>query len=401
MGSTHMIRSWIVCIATVALFLSPLHASAQSVVLDGGTLIDGTGKNPINNAVVVVEGGRIKAVGTKGQVTIPAGATIIKTDGRTILPGLIDGHIHLGNNQPGNPLMPQMFLHHGVTTVGDTNNDTDWVILQREGFNSGKFKGPRMFVSGIAIDGPTSETDLQARTVVYSAKTPEEARAFVRTLKAKGVDMVKTNYTMTFEQVAAVLDEAKKIGIPVVGHTRNMRKAAELGHKYMEHMNTVAWAVLDDDIGYERWRREGFTPERRMDTSKFPALVDFMVKQGVFINPTLVNNWRTATPRAKEMAEMANQILKDSTLTAIVPPGAQQAWKNLSAGRSPDTEGYNKVKEFVTQYVKAGGKIVAGTDEGGVSIPGLSLHYEMQMFTDMGISPMKAIQAATLWAAES
>jgi len=126
-----------------------------------------------------------------------------------------------------------------------------------------------------------------------------------------------------------------------------------------------------------------------------------MVKQGVFINPTLVNNWRTATPRAKEIAEMANQILKDSTLTAIVPPGAQQAWKNLSAGRSPDTEGYNKVKEFVTQYVKAGGKIVAGTDEGGVSMPGLSLHYEMQMIADMGISPMKAIQAATLWSAES
>src|SRR5207247_4457562 len=64
-------------------------------------------------------------------------------------------------------------------------------------------------------------------------------------------------------------------------------------------------------------------------------------------------------------------------------------------------EGYNKVKEFVTQYVKAGGKIVAGTDEGGVSMPGLSLHYEMQMIADMGISPMKAIQAATLWSAES
>jgi len=180
-----------------------------------------------------------------------------------------------------------------------------------------------------------------------------------------------------------------------------MRKAAELGMKYMEHMNTVAWAVLDDDVGYERWQREGFTPERRMDTSKFPALVDFMVKQGVFINPTLMNNFRTATPRAKEMSETANEILKDPTLTAIVPAGAQQAWRNLASGRSPDTEGYNKVKEFVRQYVNAGGKIAAGTDEGGVTMPGLSLHYEMQMIADMGISPMKAIQAATLWSAES
>jgi hypothetical protein len=297
--------------------------------------------------------------------------------------------------------MPQMLLHYGVTAMADLNNDTDWSLLQRDLLNSGKSRGPRMYVSGEALDGPTSVTNTDERVVVHSLKTPEEARAQVRRLVAKGVDMVKTNYTLTFEQLAAILDEAKKANVPVVGHTRNMRKAAELGHKYMEHMNTVAWAVLDDDMGYERWQREGFTPERRMDTSKFPALVDFMVKQGVFINPTLVNNWRTATPRAKQMADTANQILADPTLTAIVPAGAQQAWKNLSSGRNPDVEGYNKVKEFVSQYVNAGGKIVAGTDEGGVSMPGLSLHYEMQMIADMGISPMKAIQAATLWSAES
>ena len=101
------------------------------------------------------------------------------------------------------------------------------------------------------------------------------------------------------------------------------------------------------------------------------------------------------------MSEAAKQMLKDPTLAAIVPPGAQQAWMQLASGRTPDAEGFKKVQEFVRQYVNAGGKLVAGTDEGGVSIPGLSIHYEMQMITDAGISPMKAIQAATLWAAES
>src|SRR5262245_57258555 len=110
-GDIYMLKSWIALIVTMAVVVSPVQTGAQNqaVVLDGGTLIDGTGKNPINNAVVVVEGGRIKAVGSKGQVSVPAGAQVIKTDGRTILPGLIDGHIHLGSN-PGNPLMPQMFL---------------------------------------------------------------------------------------------------------------------------------------------------------------------------------------------------------------------------------------------------------------------------------------------------
>ena len=396
-----MIKSRMAWLVTIAMFLGSLNALAQAptVVLEGGTLIDGTGRNPINNAVVVIEGNRIKSVGTKGQVSYPSNARIINTDEKTILPGLVDGHIHLDIYFPS--YMPQMLLRYGVTTVADLNNDTDWILLQREALSSGKLRGPRMFVSGEALDGPTSVTNTDQRVVVHSLKTPEEARAQVRSLVAKGVDMVKTNYTLTYEQLSAILDEAKKANVPVVGHTRNMRKAAELGMKYMEHMNTVAWAVLDDDMGYERWQREGFTPERRMDTSKFPSLVDFMVKQGVFINPTLVNNLRTATPRAKEMSETANQILKDPTLAAIVPAGAQQAWRNLSSGRSPDIEGYNKVKEFVRQYVNAGGKIAAGTDEGGVTMPGLSLHYEMQMIADMGISPMKAIQAATLWSAES
>jgi imidazolonepropionase-like amidohydrolase len=396
-----MNKSRIGWFVAMVMLLSVLQLPAQTptVVLEGGTLIDGTGREPVNNAVVVVEGNRIKSVGTKGQVSYPSNARIINTEGRTILPGLVDGHVHLDIYFPS--YMPQMLLHYGVTTMADLNNDTDWILLQREAFNSGKSRGPRMYVSGEALDGPTSVTNTDERVVVHSLKTPEEARAQVRSLAAKGVDMVKTNYTLTFEQLAAIIDEAKKAGVPVVGHTRNMRKAAELGMKYMEHMNTVAWAVLDDDMGYERWQREGFTPERRMDTSKFPPLVDFMVKQGVYINPTLVNNWRTATPRAKEMADMANKILNDPTLLPIVPAGGQQAWKNLSQGRSPDVEGYNKVKEFVTQYVKAGGKIAAGTDEGGVTMPGLSLHYEMQMIADMGISPMKAIQAATLWSAES
>jgi hypothetical protein len=218
---------------------------------------------------------------------------------------------------------------------------------------------------------------------------------------AKGVDMIKTNYSLTYDQLAAIVDEARKAGVPVVGHSRNMRKAAELGLKYMEHMNTVAWAVLDDEMGYERWQREGYTPERLMDTSKFPPLIQLMVKQGVYINPTLVANWRTASPRAQEMANAAKEIIKDPVLAAMVPADAQQAWMRLGSGRAPDVEGYNKVQEFMRQYVRAGGKLLAASDEGGVFIPGLSLHYEMQMITDAGISPMTAIQAATLWNAEA
>src|SRR5947208_541263 len=224
-GDAYMIKARMAWLVTIAMFLGSLNALAQAptVVLEGGTLIDGTGRNPINNAVVVIEGNRIKSVGTKGQVSYPSNARIINTDEKTILPGLVDGHIHLDIYFPS--YMPQMLLRYGVTTVADLNNDTDWILLQREALNSGKLRGPRMFVSGEALDGPTSVTNTDQRVVVHSLKTPEEARAQVRSLAAKGVDTAKTNYTLTFAQLAAILDDANKLNVPVLRHPRHMRKA--------------------------------------------------------------------------------------------------------------------------------------------------------------------------------
>src|SRR5262245_35780911 len=91
------LESWIagIVVALVLAVCGPAVAQNRVLVLEGGTLIDGTGKAPIADAVVVVEGGRIKAVGARGQVTVPANANVVRVNGRTILPGLIDGHTHL------------------------------------------------------------------------------------------------------------------------------------------------------------------------------------------------------------------------------------------------------------------------------------------------------------------
>jgi imidazolonepropionase-like amidohydrolase len=134
-----------------------------------------------------------------------------------------------------------------------------------------------------------------------------------------------------------------------------------------------------------------------MDTTLFPALVQFMAKQGVFVNPTLFARWRTSTPRGEEWAKAAAEMIKDPNLS-FVPQPVRDLWPRI-ARRDQDTEGYKKTAEFLRQYAEAGGKIIAGTDAG--IMPGLSLHYEMQMLVDAGISPMKVLQAATLWGAES
>src|SRR5213078_1825748 len=138
------------------------------LVLDGGTLIDGTGKAPVADAVVVVTGNRITAVGRRGQVTVPANANVIRLNGRTILPGLIDGHLHLRDWQ-----LP-MLLPYGVTTIADIHNDTQWSIAQREALKSGRIKGPRLFVSGARVTGPNGPVTTDGSYV----KDVAEARAY-------------------------------------------------------------------------------------------------------------------------------------------------------------------------------------------------------------------------------
>jgi len=361
-------------------------AQERVLVLEGGTLIDGTGRPPIADAVIVVEGTRIKSVGTRGQVSYPPNATVLRLNGRTILPGLIDGHLHLRDYQ-----VP-MFLPYGVTTIADIHNDTAWSIAEREALKSGRLKGPRLFVSGARVTGPGGPPTTDGSYV----KDVAEARAYVRSLKKAGVDHIKVDLTITDDQLRAVIEEGNAAGLKVLGHTQNIKKAVDMGMKHMEHMDTMARALLEQE-GKDP-RPAGTTPEAAVNPQLFPPLIDYMVKQGVYINPTLVLSWSGGTERWRDQAALAAQLVKDPNL-AFVPADAKAAWVREPGRARP---GYAHIAEFLKKYSDAGGKILAATDTGCCTqiIPGLSLHYEMQMLNDMGIPPMKVIQGATLWAAE-
>jgi imidazolonepropionase-like amidohydrolase len=378
-------------VLTVLAVLAVVRVQAQSqpLVIQGGTLIDGTGRTPIDNAVVVIEGTRIKAVGSKGHIAVPANAKIVDTTGKTILPGFIDSHIHLRD------WMPQMFLHYGVTTVYDTNNQTDWSLIQRQLLQRGAIKGPRLFVTGAAVAG-SQDASNDTNVPVHS---PEEARTYVKQLAALGVDAIKTQNTLTPELLKVVLEEAKTQGVPVVGHTENIRWATELGHKFMEHTETLAHAVLEaenPDKLKEVEDDETPYPESLMNTEFFAPLIQLMVKNGVYINPTFAAYWRFSNPRQKEWTRIAQEIVKDPGLQ-FVPAEAKSSWTNQRNGR-PVPEGFRKVQEFTRKYVEAGGRIVAGSDSG--YMPGLAMHFEMQSMVDAGVPPMKAILSATEWSAE-
>src|SRR4030042_3414787 len=139
-----------------------------STVIKGGLLIDGTGKAPIPNSVVVIEGGTIKAVGVLGQVTIPSRAQIIEAKNKIVLPGLIDMHVHYRD------WMDQLFISHGVKTVRDPGNTLDYILYARKRNQEEGVKRPRIYTSGPFLDG---SPPFFAMDVSSPATTPQEAKS--------------------------------------------------------------------------------------------------------------------------------------------------------------------------------------------------------------------------------
>src|SRR5438105_5279448 len=379
----------------------PGPADPAVTVIEGATLIDGNGGTALKNSVIVIDGSRIRAVGARGSVSYPAGAAVIKADGLTALPGLIDAHIHSLN------FFPPLFLHFGITTVYDTANPTGWIIAQREALKTGRIKGPRMFVTGVVIDGPDDTEDRRDDYRVH-VRTPDEARMMARSLLRQGVDGLKVYQHLTPGLLKPIVEEAHKAGTEAVGHSHDAREAILSGLKFIEHATPVAHATLGDPAKIKAMDENRLrTPEADINPALFGPLIDLMVKNGVYFNPTLTRSWIDALPkRAQWLKEAADLI--ESPAYRFIPAARREFW--LRAAREepkadPRTvEAVKKLQEFTRRYAQTGGRIITGPDSGPSSGPanlaGLAMHVEMEALVDAGLTPMQAIQASTKWPAE-
>jgi imidazolonepropionase-like amidohydrolase len=216
----------LVCGATPAL--------AEKIALVGGTLVDGTLKEPIRNSVVLIDGERIAAVGTVDSLAVPADARRISTEGMTLMPGLWDMHVHLMLNghadyahwdrtylgQLRDVIMPasaKQLLLAGVTGARDLGAPLEDSIAVREAIKSGRIPGPTLFVSGPFIQKKPYPGTEQFR---WGVASPADARAKIRRIAEAGVDVVKLidQDQMSDAEIAAIVDEAKRHNLPVVAH---------------------------------------------------------------------------------------------------------------------------------------------------------------------------------------
>jgi len=350
------------------------------LALKNATLINGKSKKPVKNATIVVDGNRIIDAGER--VSYPQSAQVIDLKGYTVLPGLIDLHVHAGGIVklvPGEPNFVDMkasddykdareySIANGVTTLrscGDFFPDT---VIVRDKVAAGKLTGPRFFVTGMQFTAPGGHP---AYTIMGGDKyvldhsvrlvdDPVKARAEVRMLVDGGVDFIKSqlssidawNYPrkvpkLSLKVLEAIIDEAHKHNKRTIVHSESPQDAFEAvkrGADSVEHflVNSADSAAIPD------------------------GLIEMMIKQGTHVVPTMF-------------------ITK------------------YYAAHSPGLKMYDELKAAIGRLYKAGVNVTTGTDAGAPDIQfGEATHLDMECMVDSGMSTMDTIIATTGKAAEN
>jgi hypothetical protein len=380
----------------------------QGLVIRGGKLIDGTGRPPLDNAVIVIQSGRFQALGRRGEVSIPAGAEIVDVHGRTVLPGFIDGHGHLED------FHGELYLHLGITTCASIElyQDGPWTLAQKQGTNLGKIRGPRIWMSGRAIGAVgTGHEAFGSRTFRDNiiVTTPEEVRKAVRQKKELGCDILKVNEFLAMDLVKVACDEAHSLGMPVAAHSWDVAGSVAAGVDAIEHI----WSVGYSSIPYAPARRKlaedrlGGVIDQELagayyQSENFDKVIGPMVEHQVAWTPTIAKWLRPLSPSAARFRERENQILNDpnADLPAAVRAVTDNSYEKLLKRYTPAQLeqakiGYEKANEFIRRFVQAGGILKEGSDPPR-GMAALLMHQALVMDVEAGVPPLTAIQAATL-----
>ncbi len=389
---------------------------AEITVLSGGNLIDGTGAPVRTNVDIFIAGDKVAEIVSSGARPIPKDAAIVDVKGKWILPGLIDSHVHYKR------WAPDLFLYHGVTSIIDLGNDTKFILEQREAIRSGRLKGPRLFVCGEALRGPSPVASAAGAegSPEHRIGSAEEARRRALWLLEQGVDAIKVNVWVPAEWIRVVSSVAHARGKPVVGHlTTPAHEAVEAGLDAVVHPYSIDLSTISDPAKLELLRenmpvlaqRAEYYPYYLLEPANYPKLIAKMVERGAFFNPTFGAQFRGIYPEKEEFDEYDSMFftILSRELGYLTSAVKRKLFPFFGRIRLYDLEpdlrkklelGMENVAEFMRQFYRAGGKMVAGTDTSRLGIPGVRLHRELQLWVARGIPPMEAIRAATRYPAE-
>jgi imidazolonepropionase-like amidohydrolase len=369
--------------------------------LVGGTLIDGHGGPPLRNSVIVIRGERIEAVGQVGRLAVPAGATVISTEGMSVLPGLWDMHVHLMINGHADyahwdrtypalfervimPASAKQLLLAGVTSARDLGAPLGPSIAVRDAINAGKIPGPTLYVSGPFIQ---HEPYPGTEAFRWGVKGPNDARTKVNRLADAGVNVIKLidQDQMTMEEVRAVVEAAHARGLPVVAHSHRpeeIRRGLAAGVDNFEHTGLATAAEYPPDI-------VALIRERTARGNAGP----------LFWTPTIEGlfNYEYVRDYPEKLDDPSwHEGLPDSIVADIrrsIEHPERLSYFQMTPSRRPTL-----MRKFA-QLKESGVVLLIGTDAGiPMKFHSMATWNELDVWVNrLGVDPMTAIRAATYW----
>ena len=388
---------------------SPDVAPAAAIAITHVTVIDVAGGPSRTDATVVIRGNRIASVGTADSVA-PADARIVDGRGKFLIPGLWDMHVHAAWPNMA-AAVAELFVANGVTGVRDMWGDQSVIRDWRARVDERDGKHPRLVAAGNLLDGPEPVWPNSIR--VGSA---EDARKIVRSLQHDGADFIKVYSHLPRDEYLAIADESRKLGIPFAGHVTiaiTAGDASDAGQRSIEHLTGVALAcsalepVIVEQaaamIASRGWaaasafeRGAGAIIDSTYDATRCQALAERFVRNETWQVPTLTVRYN--------ITHLDDPALENDPRLRYVPRFVRQRWYDRAetidrgtARAAAQQAQYQREVSIVGQLFRAGVPIMAGTDElNPYCLPGFSLHDELARLVDAGLTPLAALQSATL-----
>lgn len=370
---------------------------APVVALTGVTVVDGTGAEPIEGATVVIENGRIAAVGAADAVEIPDGAEVLELDGHTVIPGIVGLHDHTfyTTNQrrvQATESAPKLYLASGVTTIRTTGSYHPYSELNLKGaIDRGEEVGPRMHVTGPYLTGTGGAG------YMTQVGSPEDARRVVAYWAEEGVSWFKAYTRISEEELAAVIDEAHARGLKVTGHlcSVSFTRAVELGIDNLEH---GFFTNTDYIPGKEPSEcPDGFRDrllEVEIDSPEVARTFETMIDNDVALTSTLAV-YELIVPGRPPLEERVLELLAPeareeylATREEIAEDADESIWPTL----------FEKAQRFEKAFVEAGGLLAAGVDPTGIggALPGFGDQRNFELLAEAGFTPVEVVKIMTL-----
>jgi len=382
--------------------LLPLVLLAQTVVFENVNVVPMDRERILERQTVIVTDGRITQLGPASKVKAPAGAQRIAATGKYLMPGLAEMHGHLpGPNTPQGFTDTVLFLYiaNGVTTVrGMLGSPAN--LETRAAIASGQQLGPRMYVAGPAFSG-------------QSATSPEQARQMVRDQKAAGYDHLKIQEGLRRDVYDAIVAAAGEAGIRFAGHVPNdvgVERAIEARQVSIDHLDGYLEALEPGDSPIRNAEAMARAAQLygHLDERKIAGLAKATRQAGVWVAPTMAL-WESFFSDESGEALRARmpelKYLPKSMVDGWVQGKTGMLAKGNIMGFKPGGPSGAKVIELRRKMLKAlrdaGAGILLGTDSPQLfSVPGFSIHREMQSMIGAGLSPYEVLASGTRRVAE-